>query len=153
MRDGWETRRSRGGSHTDWVIVKLATPGYVERVVIDTKDFKGNFPRAVRVLGIYVLEDEERMMLDGRYPWTDLLGVDAGDEEGAVRECGPDREHVFHIRHHDDDDRDEDGNKKVKGMICSHVKLVIIPDGGVKRFRVFGRPGVLRGYALASSCK
>jgi allantoicase len=29
--------------------------------------------------------------------------------------------------------------KEVEGKRYTHAKLVIIPDGGVKRFRVFGR--------------
>jgi allantoicase len=29
--------------------------------------------------------------------------------------------------------------KEVKGKGYTHAKLVIIPDGGVKRFRVFGK--------------
>ncbi len=44
MSDGWETRRSRGAGHTDWVIVKLACEAHVRRVELDTSWFKGNFP-------------------------------------------------------------------------------------------------------------
>ena len=123
MRDGWETKRSRGGDHTDWVIVRLAAPGYVQRVVVDTKDFRGNFPRAVRVLaGSFdgVRQGEEDS-------WTDLLG--------GVRECEADREHVFDVGV-DDGVQGTD----VKERIWSHVQLVILPDGGVKRLRVFGVP-------------
>ncbi len=49
MGDGWETRRSRGGDHCDWVVVKLGTEGVIERVVVDTAHFKGNFPKMVKV--------------------------------------------------------------------------------------------------------
>ncbi len=44
MSDGWETRRSRGLGHTDWVIVKLACEAQVRRIELDTSWFKGNFP-------------------------------------------------------------------------------------------------------------
>ncbi|HJW94487.1 MAG TPA: allantoicase [Thermoanaerobaculia bacterium] len=44
MSDGWETRRSRGANHKDWVIVQLACEAHVTRVELDTSWFKGNFP-------------------------------------------------------------------------------------------------------------
>ena len=43
MADGWETRRRRGPGN-DWAVVRLAAPGRVERVEIDTSHFKGNAP-------------------------------------------------------------------------------------------------------------
>jgi allantoicase len=49
MGDGWETTRSRGGQHTDWVIVKLGAPGVIDKVVVDTAHFKGNFPKMVKL--------------------------------------------------------------------------------------------------------
>lgn len=49
MGDGWETRRSRGGDHCDWVVVKLGTKGIIEKVVVDTAHFKGNFPKMIKV--------------------------------------------------------------------------------------------------------
>jgi allantoicase len=49
MGDGWETKRSRGGKHVDWVIVKLGARGVIDKVVIDTAHFKGNFPKMVKV--------------------------------------------------------------------------------------------------------
>jgi len=44
MSDGWETKRSRGAGHTDWVIVQLACEAHVRRIELDTSWFKGNFP-------------------------------------------------------------------------------------------------------------
>lgn len=45
MSDGWETRRRRGPGH-DWVILRLAAEGTIQRVEVDTSHFKGNFPDA-----------------------------------------------------------------------------------------------------------
>ena len=45
MGDGWETRRRRGPGH-DWVILRLAEEGVIDRVEVDTSHFKGNFPDA-----------------------------------------------------------------------------------------------------------
>jgi allantoicase len=44
MSDGWETRRSRGAGHKDWVIVQLACETHVRQIELDTSWFKGNFP-------------------------------------------------------------------------------------------------------------
>ncbi|KAI9737363.1 MAG: Allantoicase [Cirrosporium novae-zelandiae] len=115
MGDGWETKRSRGKGHVDWVVVRLGLPGTVEKIVLDTKDFKGNFPRAWVVEG-WVGDGEPR---EGE-GWVVIL---------KEREAGPHREHVY-----------EGGELEgVKGTVFEFVRLTIVPDGGVKRFRVFGR--------------
>ena len=41
--DGWESRRRRGGGH-DICIVKLALPGVVRQIDLDTRYFTGNYP-------------------------------------------------------------------------------------------------------------
>src|SRR5215831_11924759 len=41
--DGWESRRRRGPGH-DSCVVRLAVPGVVHMVNIDTTHFTGNFP-------------------------------------------------------------------------------------------------------------
>ncbi|KAJ1727294.1 Allantoicase, partial [Coemansia biformis] len=44
MGDGWETRRSRTPNHSDWAILKLGLPGFLDRFELDTRQFCGNFP-------------------------------------------------------------------------------------------------------------
>ena len=116
MGDGWETKRNREQGHTDWVIVRLGTPGAIDRIVVDTAHFRGNFPQSVRVEGIHFsgpapdVDDTD---------WVELVGP---------QKCGPDKEHEFTKE-----------LRNVTATTYTHVKLVIIPDGGVKRFRVFGR--------------
>src|SRR5215213_7455393 len=44
MGDGWETKRNRTPGNRDWVIVKLARPCSIERIIVDTHHFKGNYP-------------------------------------------------------------------------------------------------------------
>jgi allantoicase len=61
MGDGWETMRRRGPGH-DWTIVRLAAPGTIHRVEIDTRHFKGNAPAACSLEG----SADERT-------WTELL--------------------------------------------------------------------------------
>ena len=43
--DGWESRRRRGGGH-DRSVVRLAAPGEIHAVDIDTRHFTGNYPPA-----------------------------------------------------------------------------------------------------------
>lgn len=78
--------------------------------------FRGNYPKGVRVEGMDALGKEVLGGGDGR--WIEVVGVQEG--------LGPDREFVFQ--------NPMDHSERV----FTHVKLTIIPDGGVKRFRVFG---------------
>lgn len=43
--DGWETRRRRDAGH-DWCVIRLAAPGVVHGVVVETTHFRGNHPEA-----------------------------------------------------------------------------------------------------------
>lgn len=118
MGDGWETRRSRAAGHVDWVVVKLGVRGLLRRVVVDTRHFRGNFPRAVRIHAADLGEveaEEERNVVEG-LDWIEVVGEQT---------LGPDAEHEYFIAGDD---------KKA----YSHVKMTILPDGGVKRLRVFG---------------
>ncbi|EEP82382.1 conserved hypothetical protein [Uncinocarpus reesii 1704] len=121
MGDGWETARSRRPGHVDWAVVRLALPGSVERIVVDTKDFRGNFPQAVRVHGIACSGPE-----DPAHDHPDWVEVVSGD-----RPCRADAEHVF------DGDDLAPATRSVTGF--THLKLTMVPDGGIKRFRAFGR--------------
>ena len=62
MAEGWETRRRRGPGH-DWATVRLAGEGVLQRVVVDTRLFRGNAPGACDL--------ETADSSDG--PWTGLL--------------------------------------------------------------------------------
>ncbi|KAK1595971.1 allantoicase [Colletotrichum navitas] len=114
MGDGWETARSRTKGHVDWTIVRLGAPGYVQNVVVDTAHFRGNFPQKVKVDALSWIESGE--------PGADAAGW---TEVVAPSKCGPDQEHDF--------------PSAVKTKAMTHVKITIIPDGGVKRLRVFGK--------------
>lgn len=115
MGDGWETKRSRELGHTDWVIVKLGHPGQIERVILDTAHFKGNYPDRCILEGA-MLPEEADVSADN-IAWTPILGP-------AKLEA--DAEHYF------------DENQIINKGPFSHVKLTIIPDGGVSRMRIFG---------------
>lgn len=117
MGDGWETKRSRESGHSDWLVVKLGARGWVSSFMVDTMHFRGNFPQGVRVEGLDA--EGEGVVRGNDERWMELVGVQA---------CEKDKEHIF-----------ADGLlKSVEGQSFTHMKMTIIPDGGVKRFRVFG---------------
>lgn len=120
MGDGWETKRSRG-DHIDWVIVKLGILGIIERVVVDTAHFRGNFPQKVQIFAAPASAVVPEHGAQG--VWTEIL---------SPHKTGPDKEHEYTAG---------DGLQEVQGKTFGWVKMVIIPDGGVKRLRVFGRRG------------
>ncbi|KAF2656025.1 Allantoicase [Lophiostoma macrostomum CBS 122681] len=114
MGDGWETKRTRG-EHVDWTIVRLGAKGEIDHIVVDTAHFRGNFPQKVQVFAGEFASDPKHD--DGG--WVEVL---------EPQKSGPDKEHEY-----------KGELKDVEGKAYTHAKLVIIPDGGVKRFRVFGK--------------
>ncbi|MGA7915536.1 MAG: allantoicase [Candidatus Acidiferrales bacterium] len=127
MGDGWETRRRRGPGH-DWVIVKLAMAGTIHRLEIDTAHFKGNFPDSCSVEACYA---------EGGKAETARL-TSASNSAALWRQLlsriplKANHRHVFRKQLH------EVGE-------ATHVRLNIFPDGGVSRFRVFGRAAQAAG--------
>ena len=111
--DGWESRRKRGGGH-DWCVLALGAPGEITGFDIDTQHFVGNHPPFASVDALWApgASDAEALEASG---WTELL------EQAPLR---PDAQNLFAARLH--------------GPV-THVRLNIFPDGGVARFRVFGR--------------
>jgi allantoicase len=118
MGDGWETRRSRKEA-PDWAIVELAAIGHVDRLEVDTSHFKGNFPESCAVHGA--------MLAPGAS--DDAL---ASMPESAWREVLARTKLQAHTRHFYEAEVADRGP-------FSHLRLRIFPDGGVARFRAFGR--------------
>ncbi len=108
--DGWESRRRRGMGH-DWCIVRLAVPGTLAGVDLDTSFFTGNYPPGAMLEACYIESGEP----DADTQWQRIL---------APVSLGPDAHHLFPI--------DSDA-------VWSHLRLNILPDGGIARLRVFGR--------------
>ncbi|RDL41289.1 Allantoicase [Venustampulla echinocandica] len=114
MGGGWETARTRGKDHVDWAIIRLGTKGTIQNLNVDTAFFRGNFPQMVKVEAIdWSGEGEPGALADG---WTTIV---------EPSKCGPDKEHLF--------------ESLVPDKPFTHVKLIMIPDGGVKRIRVLGK--------------
>ncbi|MCW8832010.1 MAG: allantoicase [Colwellia sp.] len=117
MGDGWETKRRRDPG-PDWSIVKLAAEGSIEKVIIDTCHFKGNFP--------------DTFMLEGLVSSNDDFSN--GQQEGKWQTIIK-RTKLYAHREHLYIDEIEVDNKQ--GF--THVRLSIFPDGGISRMRVFGK--------------
>jgi allantoicase len=115
MSDGWETKRRRGAGH-DWAIIKLARPGQIRRVEVDTSHFKGNFPESCSLDACNMQDANAQTLTDVSAPWASVL---------------PRTKLQAHTRHFYDQELLDTG-------IASHLRFSIFPDGGVSRLRVYG---------------
>ncbi len=109
--EGWENARRREGGN-DHVTVRLAGPGTVRRLVVDTSCFLGNAPAEVLVRGSAGAPEGDRGASAG---WVTLL---------PRTEVQPDTRHVFAV---------DAGPTPI-----DHVRLDVFPDGGLARLRVLG---------------
>lgn len=122
MADGWETRRRRDTGH-DWIIIRLATPGNVERLEIDTSHFNGNYPDRVSV---------DAIAWPGAPP-SQLVTSDAWRPVLNETRLGPNVVHEF---------------VGFDGSVATHLRLNVFPCGGVARLRAWGRAHPLDGGDL-----
>ena len=115
MGDGWETKRNRTPNNRDWVVVKLAHPGIIERIIVDTCHFKGNYPDSCSIEACDSANDNS--VIENKADWKTIL---------PQQKLSADSEHEF--------------KKEIsKHETISHVRLNIFPDGGVSRLRLFGK--------------
>jgi len=120
--DGWESRRKRTigpEGAPDWCVLALGAPGEVVSFDIDTQHFVGNHPPFASVEGLWAPDRaggaDALPALLAREGWVALL------EQSPLR---PDAQNLFAAA--------------PRGPV-SHLRLNIFPDGGVARFRAFGR--------------
>ncbi|XP_053659398.1 allantoicase-like [Anopheles marshallii] len=128
MGDGWETARRLDRPPvlrvddvgilqvpgSEWATFQLGTPDgcWVERICIDTKHFKGNFPDNVSVE--YACKSKQDL-------WMPLM---------ERKKLGPDRMHEF-----------GSADLLPQRNTASFVRITIAPDGGLSRVRIFGTIG------------
>ena len=108
MGEGWETRRRRDPGH-DHVVIRLAFPGVIQRIVVDTAHFKYNASAEVALSGSP--QDSE----EPDPAWHPLL---------ALTRLQPDIRHEFGSQH---------------DHPVATVRLDAYPDGGLSRVRLIGR--------------
>ena len=116
MGDGWETKRNRTPGNKDWVIVRLAHEGTIEKILIDTCHFKGNYPDSCLLEGCKISREEEGKFNGSAVRWTTIL---------PQSKLKADHEHYFE-------------KEIVSKVSFTHVRLSIFPDGGVSRMRLWG---------------
>ena len=121
--DGWESRRKRTPGF-DWCIIKLAVPGCIKGIDIDTNHFLGNHPpyASVEACNLEEEADTEKYLSAG-ISWTEILPKSPLD---------PGSQNLFSINSNE---------------YWTHVKLNIFPDGGVARFRVYGNVKNVRDHS------
>jgi allantoicase len=115
MGDGWETRRRREPGN-DWAIFALGHRGRLRRIEIDTAHFKGNYPDRCSIQAADVTGGTDESLVTQSMFWRTLL---------PEQKLEMDRPHTFHTEVAD------------LGPV-THVRLNIIPDGGVSRMRLWG---------------
>jgi allantoicase len=111
--DGWESRRKRTPGY-DHSIIELGGAGTLLGFDIDTSHFSGNQPSFASVEGLSAPRTTTLEALQSA-TWTELL------PQSPLR---PDSQNLF---------------AAVAGAPVTHLRLNIFPDGGVARFRAFGR--------------
>ncbi len=125
MGDGWETKRNRTPNNRDWVIVRLAHKGVIQKVLIDTCHFKGNYPDTFILEGCSIeaavasthrVDPKAEGEALKNAQWSNII------ERTKLQ---ADHEHHYELE-----------------VSCiepvTHVRLSIFPDGGVSRMRLWG---------------
>ena len=115
MGDGWETKRRRAPGF-DWCILALGQAGQIEKIDIDTAHFKGNYPAEVSIQAVYIEDATDPQLIPESMFWPFLL---------EAQPMQMDHVHSFieQILKHDK---------------ISHIRVNMIPDGGISRIRLWG---------------
>ncbi|XP_015334987.1 probable inactive allantoicase [Marmota marmota marmota] len=138
MADGWETARrldrppvlenDKNGllqvQGCEWAVFRLAHPGVITQIEIDTKYFKGNSPDSCKVDGCILTTQEEEDMVKKKWilpahKWKPLL---------PITKLSPNQNHLF------------DSLTLELQDVITHARFTIFPDGGVSRLRLKGFP-------------
>ncbi|XP_051265141.1 allantoicase isoform X1 [Dicentrarchus labrax] len=149
MADGWETaRRLDRPKHLkvdqqgilqvpgwEWAVFRLGHPGVISRIEVDTNHFKGNFPDSCSIEACSLTPEEEAECIRTRWKsgkWEVLL---------PPQKLRPHHRHLY-------------GEAELTlSRPVTHVRLIISPDGGVSRLRLWGRPAAIAAAPAASRQK
>ena len=117
MGDGWETRRRRGKGF-DWLILNSLDGKEIDKIEISTHHFKGNFPSHCSLQAAYLPNSKNsKQIVKSSTKWKYLL-KDAKLSANKI--------HVFK-------------NNLMKKDKINFIKINIFPDGGISRFRIYGK--------------
>lgn len=108
----------------EWAVFRLGHPGRISSIELDTNHFKGNFPDSCRIDACSLTPEEEAQCAETSWnsgKWQVLL---------PPQKLRPHHRHLY-------------GNGQLSLRLpVSHVRLIISPDGGVSRLRLWGRLAV-----------
>ena len=117
MGDGWETRRRRGKGF-DWLILNTLDGKEIDKIEISTHHFKGNFPSHCSIQAAYLTNSKNsKQIVKSSTKWKYLL---------KNAKLSADKVHVFK-------------NILLKKDKINYIKINIFPDGGISRFKIFGK--------------
>ena len=117
MGDGWETRRRRAKGF-DWLILNCIDGIEIKNIEISTHHFKGNFPSYCSLQAAYfpTLKNSKQIVKSSS-KWKYLL---------KNSKLSANKTHIFK-------------NLTMKKNKINYIKINIFPDGGISRFRVYGK--------------
>jgi allantoicase len=117
MGDGWETRRRRDKGF-DWLILNSINGEKIDKIEISTHHFKGNFPSHCSLQAAYIpTKKSSTSIVKNSNKWKTLM------KKTSLK---ANKTHVFK-------------NKLMKKDKINFIKINIFPDGGISRFRIFGK--------------
>ncbi len=116
MGDGWETRRRRGKGN-DWLIINSIDGNFIDKIEISTHHFKGNYPSYCSLQATYLPSKNSKQIVNSSNKWKYLL---------KNTKLSANKTHKF-------------TNSLMKKEKINYIKINIFPDGGISRFRIFGK--------------
>ena len=116
MGDGWETRRRRGKGN-DWLILNSIDGNSIDKIEISTHHFKGNYPSYCSLQAAYLPSKSSKQIVKSSNKWKYLL---------KNTKLSANKTHSFK-------------NSLMKKNKINHIKINIFPDGGISRFRIYGK--------------
>lgn len=119
MGDGWETKRRRAPGF-DWCVLALGQAGEIEKIDIDTAHFKGNYPAQVSIQATYIEDATDPQLIPQSMFWPFLL---------EAQDMQMDHIHEFIT-------------EILATQKISHIRVNMIPDGGISRIRLWGKAKV-----------
>jgi Allantoicase len=116
MGDGWETRRRRGKGN-DWLILNCIDGSSIDKIEISTHHFKGNYPSYCSLQAAYLPSKSSKQIVNLSNKWKYLL---------KNTKLSANKTHKFR-------------NSLMKKEKINYIKINIFPDGGISRFKIFGK--------------
>ena len=117
MGDGWETRRRRNKGF-DWLILNSIKGRKIDKIEISTHHFKGNFPSHCSLQATFMPNNKSSsLIVKSSNKWKFLMNK---------VNLSANKNHVFK-------------NKLMKNNKINFIKINIFPDGGISRFKIFGK--------------